>query len=303
MLQPSNQTNGALRGRNSGNVAQWIPIESGEQIDLVRRLNWLGWVLQLITNATIQPGDRDEFFLSDANAVFQYKRPAPAAAGGTSNQGGGGVAGTGSGSGNMNFVGAWSGGGSYAVEDVVTHTKNGMLGAFVRISGTGAGVEPFTTGWAADWTMIGNRFEDSLTLYKTSTEHIVLDADAGTTVITQGSNVITLNAVSQQIKITDGTNIITLDTSADEIRITDGSTYTQVKKDLINQQNSGGTVQMVWNGATEALNMEFSDGGSVEITKLSCDGKAITLREWDVCDSGTAKFALFLSSAPYTLSA
>jgi hypothetical protein len=300
MSQPPNQTTGQQRGNKSGNVKQWFPIRSGDTIDVVGRMNWLGWMTNLVLNAKVQPGAEDALFVSDANLIIQYKAQADTLdASGTTTAGGGGGGG-GGGAGNMNFVGAWSGGGSYPVDDVVTHTSNGMLGAFVRISGTGAGVEPFTAGWATDWTMIGRRFEDTLTIYKAATEKIVFDADAGTQVITQGSNVITLDAVNQQIKISDGTNIITLDTAADEIRITDGSTFTQIKKDLINQQNSGGTVKFQWDGTTnEKLRVDFSDGGSVEMTKAACATRDLTIREIDVCDSGVAKKMLILASAVY----
>jgi hypothetical protein len=198
--------------------------------------------------------------------------------------GGGGTSGA-------QYSGAWSSGGSYEENELVTHTIEGWEGLYIRISTTsGAGTAPGATGYATDWTLLARRFEDTLTLKTSATEHIKFDADAGTVIVTQGSEVITLDVgTSKQIKITDGTNTITLDTSADEIRITDGSIYTTIEKDKIFQTNAAGTIKFDWDMTAEKFRIDFSDGGSVEMNKTDAGGKDLTIVDADYCDAGVPK--------------
>lgn len=263
------QRNSAQGGKGNGKVANWPPIQSGEKIDLVGRLNWLGRMTDLFRNAIIQPGAEDAVYVSDSNVILQYKAPdvlektlnTEAGVSGGSGSGGGGEPGDG-----WVWKGQWTDT-NYDLGDVVIRETNAEL-IDGTVAGTYLALIPITTGTVAPGTP---------------------GSSASWALLARGN--------WDYLKVADS---IVLDGAGEEVAVTDGAgIYTTIQPDRIQQQNSGGTTIFSWSMVGEQLAIVFSNGGTVNINVGGVAGRTVTMREIDVCDNGLPRKMLVLGSEVY----
>jgi hypothetical protein len=191
--------------------------------------------------------------------------------------------GTGTGSG-VTYEGAWSSGGSYAEDALVIHTSSGQSGLFIRITGTsGAGIEPFTTGYTTDWTLLARFFTSSLTIRNSTTEYYTIDTANKTVTAVNGNTSATIDVgTSPKVRI---------NTTATE--------YSEITPNTIYCQSNAGTTKFSYNTVAQSFTGNFAGGGSFAISNADINAKAVSLRAFGVCNAGSSATALFLASDFY----
>jgi len=232
--------------------------------------------------------------------------------------------GGGSGSGAIDYQGAWSSGGSYSVDAIVTHAhSSGQSGLFIRTSGGGgAGTEPFASGYASDWDLIGRIFTEGLVIYNASTRYanfnaqsawytFVYNSTAGAQVHFDLTNTICRfqNSSSRGVEInTAGASIgaqsintwAELRPASDRIRInTTATKYAELTSTGLYAQNNSANSKINYNSDGGTFVLNFAGGGTVTLSNSACSNNAIAIREIDVCDNGNARKMLVVCGLPY----